>query len=91
MLQVGGAGKFYPFVLVLQTADIYPRLPCADFCNNGRKYIAVVCGDIEVLRVKGLVSREHRLNQGVQMFREGPLDYPALATSPRTVVSWRQQ
>jgi hypothetical protein len=60
-------------------------------CNNGRKYIAVVCGDIEVLRVKGLVCRGNRLNQEVKMFREGPLGYLALATSPRTVVSWRQQ
>jgi hypothetical protein len=89
MLQVGGAGNHY-FVLVLQTADIYPRLHCADSCNIGRKYIAVVCGDIEVLRVKGLVCRRFKLTQGVKMFREGPLGYLALATSPRTVVSWRQ-
>lgn len=91
MLRLCGAGIFYPFVLVLQTADIYPRLLCADYCNNGSEYIAVVCGDIEVLRVKGLVSRRIRLNRGVKMIREGPLGYLALATSPRAVVSWRQQ
>lgn len=41
------------FVLVLQTADIYPRLLCADCCNNSTEYIARVCGDDEVLRVNG--------------------------------------
>jgi hypothetical protein len=63
--------RFFSFVLVLVTADIYPRLLCAGRCKNGTEYITVICGDIEVLRVNGLVASQDRLNQAVQMFREG--------------------
>ena len=71
MLQHGSGRRFFSLVLVLVAADIYPRLLCAGRCKNGMEYIVVICGDIEVLRVKGLVARQNRLDQAVQMFREG--------------------
>lgn len=71
MLQHGSGRRFFSLVLVLVAADIYPRLLCVGRCKNGMEYIVVICGDIEVLRVKGLVARQNRLDQAVQMFREG--------------------
>lgn len=71
MLQHGSGRRFFSLVLVLVAADIYPRLLCAGRCKNGMEYIIVICGDIEVLRVNGLVARQNRLDQAVQMFREG--------------------